>query len=186
MTQQGPKLCPHKANPNACPLCYQMNLRKKAAQPPPQRTSLDPQISKGPVVNVAANPVAQRLIEKKAAALAAVDAKFATNPAIQAAMAAPLPPMPQAEEANPHAQPRRPPSRSRSGAARVDGPPEGVGDNAGVYIDDGEIDALERMYPKHDSIIDRQPTHPEGHVSGPGVIRGGGGRAPVTKGRRPG
>lgn len=199
MTQQGPRnhVCPHGANPLACITCYNITQKQKKNQPPPPRTSLDPQITKGKVVNTATDVSAQNLAARKAAAIDAAMAKVAGKPQLAAAQAAPLPSMhqpppqqppsrhQQQQVQNPHAQPRR----SRNAPA-VDGPPQDMGDNAGVYLDDGEMSMLEDMYPKHASIIDRQPTHPDGHVGSRGTISpghgGGGSRPPITKGRRPG
>lgn len=185
-----PNLCPHKANPLACPQCYQMNLRKKAAQPPPQRVSLDPQITKGKVVNAATDLVAQQLAARKAQAMQNVDAKIAGKPQLAAAQSAPMPPppMPQQPQTNPHTMPRHMRQQSQAEVQVEDGEP-------GMLIDDAEIAELERMFPKRESIIDRQSTHPEGVVRGSGTIAPGsesGGRASsrstrpvITKGRRP-
>jgi hypothetical protein len=186
------QLCPHKANPTACPLCYQINSKLKAKQPPAQRTSLDPQIAKGKVVNVAADAVSQALIARKAAAMQAVETKVGATPALAQAAAASLPPAQppprrapaitsgyQRQDVNPHAGSSR--TRQR---AIVEAPPED--ENAGIFIEEGEIDQLEQLYPKRASIIDRQPSHPEGHVSSPGRMSSGGGRPLVTKGKRVG
>jgi len=163
------ELCPHKANPRACPLCY----HKKPAAPKEQpRQFIGQQTPRGKVV-AQNNPVIDALSQRKLAAIDKMlgDPKLATARA-SAAAAQPVPVKvrPAAsvmsptivQDVNPHEMPSMPQS---------EGEPEGELDVA----------TLERMFPKHASIIDRQPVHPEANHT-PTNIRGGG-RAPVTKGK---
>lgn len=47
------QLCPHNANPRACPTCYRLNLQQQAAQPKPaQNPAINPNIPMGQTLSL--------------------------------------------------------------------------------------------------------------------------------------
>lgn len=192
MTQPVLPRCPHGANPAACPLCFQVNQRKKKAQPPPQRVNVDPQVQKGKVVSAENNPVMATLMARKQAALDAAAAKMNAQPGLAAVALLPSTPPSAAgiktrdekavsqhpgvmggvtrQEVNPHAMPRIAPQPSEGGEEE----PYDVGPQ--------EMAQLEAMYPRRAEIIEQQPVHPEA-THRTKSLSGGSRRAVVTKGK---